>query len=456
MRNEAESLAPRLIAHETRALLTRLDRVRPFVLYETMVLAAAPSIAAQAAIEGYLAEGRRELRPLARGFLLWLQSSEGRAASPSELQRRFSLLRLRFNNILAQFDVFADVITQRSERDNGVWLSGLDVVAADALALPGNYYVAPPVVCYLRRGYGAAIRRARTRLPGGGSNPVAIIQIPRERMVGNGIASSLVHEVGHQGSELLGLANSLRPVLRGLRHGEGVEAVVWEFWERWISEILADLWSVARVGVAGTTGLMGVVSLPRPFVFRVNLDDPHPIPWIRVKLSAALGEALYPDPQWRALAETWETLYPPERLPPGAASLLAALERSLPAFVSLLVDHRPESLGGNALREVLATPDREPARLRAYLDAWNGSRRKMQAAPPTLALAVIGQAKADGRLSPERESGMVSDLLTDWAMRSSLDTSMICAASAPTRASLAPATRRSTLDSRPRVGISVG
>jgi len=33
---------------------------------------------------------------------------------------------------------------------------------------------------------------------GGGENPVAIVRVPRERMVGNGIASSLVHEVGHQ------------------------------------------------------------------------------------------------------------------------------------------------------------------------------------------------------------------------------------------------------------------
>ena len=36
-------------------------------------------------------------------------------------------------------------------------------------------------------------------------NPVAIIRVPRERMVGHGIASSLVHEVGHQGAALLGL-----------------------------------------------------------------------------------------------------------------------------------------------------------------------------------------------------------------------------------------------------------
>ena len=60
-------------------------------------------------------------------------------------------------------------------------------------------------MCYLDRGHGAAIRRARARLPGGGMSPVAIIRVPRERMVGAGIASSLVHEVGHQAAALLDL-----------------------------------------------------------------------------------------------------------------------------------------------------------------------------------------------------------------------------------------------------------
>jgi len=143
-------------------------------------------------------------------------------------------------------------------------------------ALPGDYYEAPPVICYLDRGAGAAIRRARTRLPGGGDNPVAIIRVPRERMVGSGIASSLVHEVGHQAAALMDLVNSLRPELQGLQRGSGSTTDAWTFWEHWISEIAADFWSVARVGVASTLGLMGVVSLPRAFVFRLSFDDPHP------------------------------------------------------------------------------------------------------------------------------------------------------------------------------------
>jgi hypothetical protein len=298
-----------LLAQEARALLTRLAGVQPFALHVPMVPAAAVSLAAQTAIDRYLMRGRRELRGLVVGFLRWLRGPAGRAATAAEAQRRFTFLRLRFQSGLTQFDIFADALSQRSEHDNGVRLSGLDVVAADALTLPGGYYEAPPVICYLDRGHGAAIRRARTRLPGGGENPVAIIRVPRERMIGSGIASSLVHEVGHQGAALLDLVNSLQLALRDRKSEEERERRAWELWERWLSEIVADFWSVARVGVAATLGLLAVVSLPRAFVFRVSMDDPHPFPWIRVLLSCALGQALYPHPQFTP-RRTWTTTGP--------------------------------------------------------------------------------------------------------------------------------------------------
>src|SRR5262249_39142655 len=157
---------------------------------------------------------------------------------------------------------FNQVITQRSEYEQGVWLSGLDVVAADALALP-DYYQPPPVICYLDRGVGAAIRRARPRLPGGSQNPVAIVPDPRERLSAGGVGPSLVDEVGHQGAALLVLVPSLQLVLRA-KQGDAREPLVWRLWDRWISEIVSDFWSVARVGIASTLGLIGVVSLPRP------------------------------------------------------------------------------------------------------------------------------------------------------------------------------------------------
>ena len=203
-----------MLEQEARALLARLARVKPFALQETMLPAAGLLPQSQTAIEMYLVAGRSHLRKLVGEFLAWLHSPEGAAAGAEEAQRRFTMLRLRFNAVLTQFDLFNDVITQRSEHETGVWLSGLDVASADALRPPGHYFEPPPVICYLDRGVGAAIRRARTRLPGGGANPVAIVKVPRERMVGSGIASSLFHEVGHQAAALLGLVESLRMVLR--------------------------------------------------------------------------------------------------------------------------------------------------------------------------------------------------------------------------------------------------
>ena len=409
-----------LLEQETRALLTRLMSVKPFALQETCVAAAAISPAAQTGIEQHLFAGRREVRRRALEFIRWLRG-EGRDAPAAEQQRRFWILRLNFHNALAQLDLFSEVITQRSENETGVLLAGLDVAAAEALLIPGDYFQAPPVICQVHRGLGGAIRRARTRLPGGGDNPVSIIRIPRERMVGYGIASSLVHEVGHQGAALLGLVESLRASLQRLR-SRGDHRLGWTLWERWISEIVADFWSICKVGIGSTLGLIGLVSLPRRFVFRCSTDDPHPFPWIRVLLSCAIGQRMYPDPQWGQLAGVWQAMYPTDDLAAGLVGAIEDLRATLPEFVSLLVDHRPRSLRGRSLGAVLYSADRHPDRLVETFYLWRAMPDRMSTAPPTLAFAVVGQARARGLITPEREGRQLRELITGWAVVSALET----------------------------------
>ncbi|MGH3870628.1 MAG: hypothetical protein ACRDSR_03770 [Pseudonocardiaceae bacterium] len=425
-------LAAGFLDQEARALLTRLDRVRPFAVHETMVPAAAPTPAALSAVEHRLLEGRRALRSRVQGYRDWLHGP-GRSCPPNEQQRRFTHIRLAFNDVLSQFDLFTEVVTQRSEHRTGVWLSGLDMLAADALRLPARLFDPPPVMCYLARGPGAAIRRARTRLPGGESNPVALIRVPRERMVGHGIASSLVHEVGHQGAALLELVESLRPALQDAeQRGSPADQPAWRCWGQWISEIVADLWSVATLGVGSTLGLIGVASLPRWFVFRPSGDDPHPVPWIRVQLSCAIGDTLYPDPQWRQIAQLWSALYPLDGAPAGVQNSLHRLLAHIPAFVGELLAHRPPALHGHRLGAVLRRPDRQRTALLACYAAWRRAPDGVSTTPPALAFAVVGQARKDGVISPEQESRLLGELLTHWAVRSSLDTSVLCAqASAP-------------------------
>jgi hypothetical protein len=236
--------------------------------------------------------------------------------------------------------------------------------------------------------------------------------------------------VGHQGAALLDLVDSLRLELRAMQRAEdrlSGRGLAWQFWERWISEIVSDFWSAARVGIAAPLGLLGVVSLPRAFVFRAGLDDPHPIPWIRVKLSCAMGAALYPHHQWQKLAAIWESYYPTAGLDSQKRWLLAVLEAAIPDFVRLLVNHRPKALLGKSLKEVMTAADRAPVQLQTTFDAWHNRQFDMRALSPTLALAMIGQARADAKISPEGESRLVADLLTQWALRSTLDASEICA-----------------------------
>lgn len=426
---QSQTLRPafRLLEQEARALLTRLNRVKPFALQETMVAAAAIPQAAQTAIEQYLIAGRNRVRIRILEFLRWLASPEGAATTPAHAQRKFTMLRLHFNASLSQFDIFSVALTQRSESETGVWLAGLDVAAADALRVAGRYYEIPPVICYLERGHGAAIRRARTRLPGGGENPVAVIRVPRERMIGSGVASSLFHEVGHQGAALIDLVESLRAVLKKRQQNAGGEKTAWAYWERCISEIVADFWSVARLGITSTLGLMGVVALPSYFVFRLSLDDPHPMPWIRVKLSCAMGRALYPHKQWDNLERVWHELYPPTRLDQERQRLIELFERTMPQLASLIASHRPQKLRGASLAEVLGTRARSPEKLAAYFRQWRASPTRMRIAPPSLVFAAVGQARADGVISPEEESRTLRMMLKHWALESALGNSAKCA-----------------------------
>lgn len=415
---DTKTISTALIESEANGLLTRLDQVKPFVMHETMVLAAALPRDAHLKIERFLHSGRNDLRRQLGAFLDWLHD-DGRFATAAEQQHRFVLIRLQFNVVLAQFDLFTEVVTQRSEHSTGVWLAGLDILAQDALRIDAADGDDTRLVVYLARGAGAAIRRAKTRLPGGKPNPVGIIRLPRERMIGSGIASSLCHEVGHQGAAQLELVPLLRAEIdrRATRDPGGG----WEVWSLWISEILADMWSVATVGITSTIGLLAVVSLPRYFVFRPSGTDPHPTPYLRVLISAAIGNALYPHPQWKELAAVWKAMYPLAGLPADHVAWIRRCENHIKDLVELLMTHPVPLADGRELGTIWPDGERQPDRLLGLHQAWGDDFGRMARERPSLVFAVLGQAKAAGRISAADESSRLSSLLTAWAVRGSLD-----------------------------------
>src|SRR5262249_40914674 len=129
----------------------------------------------------------------------------------------------------------------------------------------------------------------------------------------------------------------------------------------------------------------------------------------------------------RRLCAHWQAFYPPSGLDARTQALFAALQSSMPAFVTLLVNHRPRALRGRSLMDVMDTQAREPARLSALYETWSSQPPLMYRAAPALVFATIGQARADGRLGPEDESALLSKVLTYWALRATLNISEICA-----------------------------
>src|SRR6478609_9571716 len=152
------------LVNEALSLLSRLEMIRPFALNMPMVIAASIPDDALKAITDLIVAGNKELKGRISSFISWIKNPGNKNVAASEAQARFALLKLRFNALLDQLDIFSDVISQRSESETGVWIAGLDALAKDALELKGNFYEAPPLMVFLERGHGAAIRRARTRL----------------------------------------------------------------------------------------------------------------------------------------------------------------------------------------------------------------------------------------------------------------------------------------------------
>jgi hypothetical protein len=402
------------LTNEAYSLLSRLNQVKPFSMTMPMVKSASVSDKALSEIIALLETEKAKLRTGIQHFIKKISDHKNEAGSERALQTGFTTLKLRFNNILDQLDIFADVLSQRAEHDTGIWLSGLDVLAEDGLKTIRSFTEIPSLMVYLDRGHGAAIRRARTRLPGGGENPVAIIQVPRERMVGSGIASSLIHEVGHQVAALLGLVASLKSEI-SKKEQEGNNIVAWQYFNRCISEIICDVWATGHLGISATLGLMGVVTLPRYFQFRIDFNDPHPAPYIRVMLSYSFGKKLFPHPQWNRLWDMWKQFYPTTGLDAATLNILGAIEKGIDPFVEMLINHSSKEMNGKKLWQLFPLKERTPEKLLNVYRLWRAKKVSLAEMPPTMMLAMLGQAKYDLAIDSSQESKVLATQLRRWA-----------------------------------------
>jgi hypothetical protein len=408
-------MAHQWIAQEAAALESRLSAVPRFGATIPMVADSEPSNRALHLADKVVSRSKRILRRQVREFGRGLARERAFPGDLRRTQRRYQVLRGRFDALLTTVDVFADALTQRSEHGVGTLLCGLDALALDGLRLHPAVFRPPPVVCYLDRGVGGAIRRILTRLPGGESNAVALIRLPRERLCGNGFAS-LLHEVGHQGAALLALPEAFAQLI-----GEGPFArrhsnEITTFWTSKISEIIADLWACAKLGAGATLGLFAVLGRGPRFTFHDQPGDPHPMPWLRARLSIAFGAAAMPHSLWAGLHALWQRLYPVEEAPKPTQRMLARLEPSIADVAELVARKSLPILGGRTLASALGSHRVSPATLLPRLEGLiRAIRTGHGAIAPCVVLGAVTLARHRGLVSPFEENHLLELSLRRWA-----------------------------------------
>ena len=144
------------------------------------------------------------------------------------------------------------------------------------------------------------------------------------------------------------------------------------------------------------------------------------MPYLRVLLSATVGDTLYPHPSGRRWRRPGAPV-PAGRPPDDRRREIEQLERSLPAVADLMASHRSPTLDGHQLGDLMPLDQRRPEQLLTLYRAWQDDLGVLARQAPTLVFAVLGQARATGRLAPDAESQVLADVLTAWAVRGSLD-----------------------------------
>ena len=239
-----------MLEQEARSLQTRLGRVRPFALIEPMVPAAALLPTRRAPSRTTWSSGGASCARRC-AFLAWLRAPGGAPARPGAAALHHLAPEVQRGADAVRPVQRCDHAAQRA-RDGRLALGARRGVGRRAGAAREPVQVAAGHLLPRSRGRrgdpACAHPLARRRRQPGGDHPRAartddrqrhrLLAGPRGGPPGRGAARS---------------GASLRPVLRGMQRG-GATTPAWRPVERWISEIVADFWSLARVGVARRWG----------------------------------------------------------------------------------------------------------------------------------------------------------------------------------------------------------
>jgi hypothetical protein len=140
--------------------------------------------------------------------------------------------------------------------------------------------------------------------------PLPVVDMPWDCLVNPWELLVIAHEVGHDVDEDLGrLSMELQPIVS--RELDQLQTPMDRIlqWQRWTSEILADLVGILLMGPVYARTLTGLLMLPRHLVRRIGSATRHPPHYLRTFVNTALIHRLGFSRLGKELEAGWQALY---------------------------------------------------------------------------------------------------------------------------------------------------
>lgn len=352
----------------------------------------------------------RLIRRLKRGASAYLSQSADLSAARA-MNSLLGELELEMTKAFTFFDTFMDILTQRHTPELGRLLAGCDALALDSIRKPhpALMMVEQPIVgC--DRGFGAKTFREYVRFPGGGFNPMPLVQIPYSRLKEKYNLTSILHEVGHEAMVRCGLKRALPKVIRTGLAKAGAPNAISDLFARWSSEIGPDFWSFCGSGLAHAGAIKEILALPPAHAFRISWNDPHPPPYIRALLCFDWCRQVWGSGIWDRWEEEWRGMYPLSAVPGATRQIVEKCVHFVPAVGRILLHQRFRALNGKKITSLFNMSILAPAELKRRAGTSKAEVCDLRGLPPSAHLAVFRLIKERGSL---REEGL-DKLMTIW------------------------------------------
>jgi hypothetical protein len=323
-------------------------------------------------------------------------------------------IELDLTETIVFFDTYMDILSQRKMPSLGKILRGCDKLAEDSLSIKHpifNELEKPIVSC--ERGFGALIIRPGVTFPGNIKNPVPLIQIPYSRIVTKYDLPSIMHEAGHFGLGKLGMTQTLPKVLKTALSNFSAPKEIIELYSLWSSEIGPDFWAFCCVGIAQTSSIKELLSLPPYRVFYFSWDDPHPAIYIRVLLSIEWCRWMWGKGEWDYWQKEWDTLYPLKFTSARNGEILKTCRKFIPVVAKTLFNTRFSVLDGEKLPGLFNMSVLAPENIERIARTCETGTLVLKGLRPCVQLAVFRLLRDKKKFSEET----IDSVMTEWLIK---------------------------------------